>query len=80
MMVTGGPGLQWTVNDGDADSNTLAATVTYTPVNDVPVITALPDTERGSDSDFGPGQLRDHRSDNGSFTYTVSGISGGYFH
>ena len=34
------PSFSVTVNDGDADSNTLAATVNYTPVNDAPAITA----------------------------------------
>jgi uncharacterized lipoprotein len=33
------PAFSVTVNDGNADSNSLAATVTYTPVNDAPVIT-----------------------------------------
>ena len=31
------PAFSMTVNDGDVDSNTLAATITYTPVNDAPV-------------------------------------------
>ena len=32
------PAFSVTVNDGSANSNTLAATITYTPVNDVPVL------------------------------------------
>ena len=32
------PSFSVTVNDGDADSNTLAASVTYTPANDTPVL------------------------------------------
>ena len=32
------PSFSVTVNDGTADSNTLAATINYTPVNDAPVV------------------------------------------
>ena len=35
------PGFSVTVNDGDADSNTLEASITYTPVNDVPTTTPV---------------------------------------
>ncbi|MCP4486732.1 MAG: DUF4347 domain-containing protein, partial [Gammaproteobacteria bacterium] len=34
------PSFSLTVNDGDIDSNTLAATINYTPVNDAPTLTA----------------------------------------
>ena len=32
------PAFSVTVNDGDVDSNTLAASITYTPANDAPVL------------------------------------------
>ncbi|WP_200832435.1 cadherin-like domain-containing protein, partial [Cognatazoarcus halotolerans] len=32
------PAFDVTVNDGTADSNTLSATISYTPVNDAPVL------------------------------------------
>ena len=35
------PSFSVKVNDGDVDSNTLAATITYTPVNDAPVLGAI---------------------------------------
>ena len=35
------PSFSVTVNDGDVDSNTLAATITYNPVNDAPVLGAI---------------------------------------
>ena len=34
------PAFSVTVNDGAANSNTLAATINYTPINDAPVITS----------------------------------------
>ena len=35
------PSFSVKVNDGDVDSNTLAATITYNPVNDAPVLGAI---------------------------------------
>ena len=35
------PSFSVKVNDGDVDSNTLAATITYNPVNDAPVLAAI---------------------------------------
>ena len=34
------PSFNVKVNDGPADSNTLAATITYSPVNDAPVLSS----------------------------------------
>jgi hypothetical protein len=44
------PAFSVTVNDGDVDSNTLAATIIYTPVNDPPVTTPVTLTAIGEDS------------------------------
>ena len=69
-----------TANDGDADSNTLAATVTYTPANDAPVVTSASltvsegETVTLSGANFG---ITD--PDDSDFTYTVSAVSGGHF-
>ena len=41
------PAFSVTVNDGDVDSNTLAATITYDPVNDAPVLAAIEGAELG---------------------------------
>jgi len=74
------PSFSVTVNDGDIDSNTLAATINYTPVNDTPVITAASltlnegETVTLSGANFG---ITD--PDDTDFTYTVSGVAGGYF-
>ena len=62
-----------TVNDGSADSNTLSATISYTPVNDAPVLDSASltlsegQTVTLSDANFGVSD-----PDNSSFTYTVS--------
>ncbi|HYC46805.1 MAG TPA: cadherin-like domain-containing protein, partial [Burkholderiales bacterium] len=74
------PAFSVKVNDGALDSNTLAATITYTPVNDAPVLTgaALTLTEGQivtlSAANFG---ITD--ADNAAFTYIASAVSGGFF-
>ena len=69
-----------TVNDGDIDSNTLAATVTYTAANDTPVIdSASLSVTEGQTVTLSGANFGITDADDSSFTYTVSGISGGYF-
>ncbi|WP_159694073.1 cadherin-like domain-containing protein, partial [Cognatazoarcus halotolerans] len=74
------PAFDVTVNDGSADSNTLSATISYTPVNDVPVVTSASLTvSEGQTITLGAGNFGVADPDSASFTYTVSGVSGGYF-
>ncbi|MBX3680413.1 MAG: DUF4347 domain-containing protein, partial [Rhodocyclaceae bacterium] len=74
------PGFDVTVNDGTADSNTLSATISYTPVNDAPVLDSASLTvSEGQTVTLGAGNFGVADPDSASFTYTVSGVSGGYF-
>ena len=74
------PAFSVTVNDGDADSNTLAATITYTPVNDVPVVTSANLTvSEGQTVTLSGANFGITDPDSASFTYTVSAVTGGYF-
>ena len=74
------PGFSVKVNDGTVDSNLLAATINYAPVNDVPVVTAASLTlNEGETVSLSPANFGVTDPDNGSFTYTVSGVAGGYF-
>ncbi|TLU83214.1 MAG: hypothetical protein FDX30_09175 [Chlorobium sp.] len=74
------PAFSVTVNDGSSDSNTLVASITYTPVNDAPVVTSASMTvSEGGTVTLTPGDFGISDPDSSSFTYSVSGISGGYF-
>ncbi len=42
----------YAANDGSSNGNTVAVSITVTPVNDVPVITDIPDQIRAEDVDF----------------------------
>jgi hypothetical protein len=74
------PAFSVTVNDGTVDSNTLAATVTYNPQNDAPVLDSASLTvSEGQTVTLAPGNFGITDPDNSAFTYSVSGVSGGYF-
>ncbi len=74
------PAFSVTVNDGALDSNTLAATIDYTAANDAPVVDSASLTlTEGQTVTLGGTNFNITDSDSASFTYTVSGISGGYF-
>ncbi len=74
------PSFSLSTHDGALASNTLAASITYTPVNDAPVLTAAALTvSEGGTVTWGSGDIAVSDSDSGAFTFTVSGISGGSF-
>nr|WP_306790067.1 cadherin-like domain-containing protein [Methylomonas fluvii] len=74
------PSFNATASDGRLNSNTLAATINYSALNDVPVLTSASlmldegETVTLSAANFG---VTD--PDNASFTYALSSVSGGYF-
>ncbi|MBE7369260.1 cadherin-like domain-containing protein, partial [Ramlibacter pallidus] len=74
------PAFSVTVHDGSVAGNTLAGAVSFTPVDDAPVLTSaqLAATEGGTvvlaQADFGVSD-----PDSTSFTYAVSAVTGGSF-
>ncbi|NTW57056.1 MAG: hypothetical protein HGB20_08455 [Chlorobiaceae bacterium] len=74
------PAFSVKVNDGSSDSSTLAASITYTPVNNAPVLTSAEMTvSEGGTVTLTPGDFGISDPDSSSFTYTLSGVTGGYF-
>ena len=80
------PAYSLTVTDGSGAANGTsaesAATVSFTVVNDPPVITAASFTiEEGATVDITPDQLTasDEESDDGSLAYTVDSVANGSF-
>ncbi|MCU7796882.1 MAG: DUF4347 domain-containing protein [Candidatus Thiodiazotropha sp. (ex Myrtea spinifera)] len=74
------PAFSITVNDGDADSNTLAATVIYTSANDVPVLNSADMTvTEGQTVTLTAANFGITDPDDTDFSYTLSGVVGGYF-
>jgi len=74
------PSFNVKINDGDADSNTLAATINYTPLNDVPVMDSASLTlNEGQTVTLSGANFGITDPDDTSFTYTVSLVSGGFF-
>ena len=74
------PSFSVQVNDGTVDSNVLAATVTYNPANDTPVVTSAALTlNEGQTVTLAPANFGITDPDNASFTYTLSAVTGGYF-
>jgi hypothetical protein len=74
------PAFSVTVNDGALNSNTLAATVSYSPQNDAPVLSSASMTlNEGQTVTLSGANFGITDPDSASFTYTVSGVSGGYF-
>ena len=74
------PSFSVTVNDGSVNSNTLAASITYTPVNDTPVVTSASLTlSEGQTVTLSGANFGITDPDSASFTYTVSAVTGGYF-
>ena len=68
------------VSDGVAASLTGVKNMTATPVNDAPIITSASITlSEGQTVTLAPANFSITDPDDGSFTYTVSAISGGYF-
>ncbi|WP_299763991.1 cadherin-like domain-containing protein [Ramlibacter sp.] len=74
------PSFSVTASDGSANSNTLAATVNYTPANDAPVLTGAQLTvAEGGTVMLAPGNFSITDVDSASFTFTVSAVAGGSF-
>jgi len=74
------PSYSVKANDGVIDSNALAATINYTPVNDTPVLTSASLTiNEGQTVTLTGANFAVTDPDNGSFTYNVSAVTGGYF-
>ncbi|WFP52110.1 cadherin domain-containing protein [Methylomonas sp. EFPC3] len=74
------PSFSVTVNDGALESNTVAATINYTGVNDAPVIgSATLTLSQGQTVTLSAANFGVSDPDSASFTYTVSSVSGGYF-
>ncbi len=74
------PSFDLTANDGSANSNTVSAAITYTPVNDAPLITSATLTlSEGQTVTLAPADFGIVDPDSASFTYTPSTIAGGFF-
>ncbi|MCU7842525.1 MAG: DUF4347 domain-containing protein [Candidatus Thiodiazotropha sp. (ex Monitilora ramsayi)] len=74
------PSFSVTVNDGTTDSNTLAASVTFTNSNDAPVLDSASLTlGEGQTVTLSVANFGITDPDDTAFTYTVSGVTGGYF-
>jgi VCBS repeat-containing protein len=74
------PTFNITANDGEADSNTIAGTVNFTNVNDAPVLTEVELTvSEGGTAVLAAADFGITDPDDTSFTYTVSGVTGGVF-
>jgi VCBS repeat-containing protein len=80
MNFAGTDSFTYRVNDGSADSNTATATITVNPVNDPPLLTsATLAVSEGATVALSPANFGITDPDSASFTYTLSGIAGGYF-
>lgn len=74
------PAFSVTVSDGTATGNTLAAGITFTGVNDAPVLTgATLSVSEGGTVALGPVQFAVADSDSTSFTFTIANLAGGSF-
>ncbi len=74
------PAFSVTASDGALSSNTLGASISYTPVNDAPVLAAASLTlNEGETVTLAPANFTVNDPDSTSFGITVSGLSGGYF-
>ena len=74
------PSFDVTVNDGSANSNTLSASISYTPYNDGPVLeSASLSVTEGQTITLSGANFGITDPDDSSFTYTLSSVSGGYF-
>ena len=69
------PSFDVTANDGSADSNTLSATISYTPVNDAPVLDSASLTvSEGQTVTLSGANFGVSDPDSSSFTHTVSSV------
>ncbi len=74
------PSFSVTADDGALNSNTSAAAITYTPVNDAPVLNAADMTvSEGQTVTLSGAHFSVTDPDSTSFTFTVSSITGGFF-
>jgi trimeric autotransporter adhesin len=74
------PAFSVTASDGALSSNTLGASISYTPINDAPVLAAaLLTLNEGETVTLAPANITVNDPDSASFGFTVSGLSGGYF-
>src|SRR5690606_23085596 len=74
------PSFSVRANDGSVNSNTRAATVTYTSANDAPVLTGAQLTvAEGGTVVLAPANFGVTDPDSASFTFTVSLVTGGSF-
>jgi Cadherin-like len=74
------PSFQVTANDGTANSNTIAGTVSFTNVNDAPVLNSVSfSVAQGETTVLTPANLNITDPDSTAFTYTASSVTGGSF-
>ncbi|QSB00441.1 DUF4347 domain-containing protein [Methylomonas sp. EFPC1] len=74
------PNFNATASDGTLHSNTLAATINYSSLNDVPVLTSASLTlDEGETVTLSAANFGVTDPDNASVTYALSSVSGGYF-
>ncbi|MDX8129561.1 cadherin-like domain-containing protein [Methylomonas sp. OY6] len=74
------PNFNATASDGTLHSNTLAATINYSALNDVPVLTSASLTlNEGETVTLAAANFGVTDPDNASVTYALSSVSGGYF-
>ncbi|MEI8570946.1 DUF4347 domain-containing protein [Methylomonas sp. LW13] len=74
------PNFNATASDGTLNSNTLAATINYSSLNDVPVLTSASLTlNEGETVTLSAANFGVTDPDNASVTYALSSVSGGYF-
>jgi len=74
------PNFNATASDGTLNSNTLAATINYSSLNDVPVLTSASLTlNEGETVTLAAANFGVTDPDNANFTYALSSVSGGYF-
>ncbi|HET9208265.1 MAG TPA: cadherin-like domain-containing protein, partial [Burkholderiaceae bacterium] len=74
------PTFGLTASDGTASSNTVGASITFTAINDAPVLGAATLTVvEGQTVTLSPGDFNVTDPDSAGFTFTISGLSGGIF-
>lgn len=74
------PSFSVAISDGTTQSASIAASITYTPVNDAPVITAAALTlSEGATVTLTAADFSITDPDSASFTFTLSSVAGGYF-
>lgn len=74
------PSFQVTANDGTSNSNTIAATVSFTNVNDAPTLNSVSfSVAQGGTTVLTPTNFNITDPDSSSFTYSASNVTQGSF-